>query len=120
VSRSDEQRIADILAAAAELERVVSKGREAFLRDRIRRRAAERLLEIIGEAANSLGPETTARHGAVAWRGITDFATRCTFPGIELHLFADGDHRLIDRKVRLWELMAEFLRGRGVTEDPED
>jgi pimeloyl-ACP methyl ester carboxylesterase len=28
--------------------------------------------------------------------------------------FADGDHRLLDRKERLWELMLEFLRGREI------
>jgi len=55
------------------------------------------------------------RDTTVAWRGVVDFATRCAFPGIELHLFADGDHRLTDRKERLWALMREFLRGTGVT-----
>ena len=55
---------------------------------------------------------------AVPWRGVADFATRCAFSGIELHLFADGDHRLTDRKERLWDLMAEFLRGRGLTKSP--
>jgi uncharacterized protein len=55
------------------------------------------------------------RDTTVAWRGVADFATRCAFTGIELHLFADGDHRLNDRKERLWELMVEFLQGRGVT-----
>ncbi|MFY9823125.1 MAG: alpha/beta fold hydrolase [Thermoanaerobaculia bacterium] len=54
------------------------------------------------------------RDTSVGWRNVADFATRCAFPGIELHLFADGDHRLTDRKERLWELMTEFLRGRGV------
>jgi alpha-beta hydrolase superfamily lysophospholipase len=58
------------------------------------------------------------RDTTVGWRSVADFATRCAFPGIELHLFADGDHRLTDRKERLWELMAEFLRGRGVLEQP--
>ncbi|HLX09454.1 MAG TPA: alpha/beta hydrolase [Thermoanaerobaculia bacterium] len=48
---------------------------------------------------------------AVPWRGVADFATRCPFREIELHLFADGDHRLTDRKDRLWELMLEFLHG---------
>jgi hypothetical protein len=43
-----------------------------------------------------------------------DFAARCALPGIELHLFADGDHRLTDRKERLWDLMAEFLKGRDL------
>ncbi len=54
------------------------------------------------------------RDNTVAWRGVADFATRCPFPDIELHLFGDGDHRLTDRKERLWELMREFLWGRQV------
>lgn len=53
------------------------------------------------------------RDATVPWKTVADFATRCSFPEIELHLFADGDHRLTDRKDRLWELMVEFLRGRG-------
>jgi len=51
---------------------------------------------------------------SVSWRSVADFAVRCTYEGIELHLFADGDHRLTDRKARLWELMLEFLGGRGL------
>lgn len=51
---------------------------------------------------------------SVPWQDVTDFAIRCSFPGIELHLFADGDHRLTDRKDRLWTLMLEFLRGRAL------
>jgi pimeloyl-ACP methyl ester carboxylesterase len=49
---------------------------------------------------------------SVPWRGVADFVVRCPYREIELHLFADGDHRLADRKDRLWSLMAEFLRGR--------
>ncbi len=49
---------------------------------------------------------------SVPWKDVADFATRCAYSGIDLHLFADGDHRLTDRKYRLWELMMEFLRGR--------
>lgn len=48
----------------------------------------------------------------VPWRSVAEFATRCPYREIDLHLFADGDHRLTDRKDRLWELMLEFLRGR--------
>lgn len=51
---------------------------------------------------------------SVSWRSVADFAVRCTFQEIELHLFADGDHRLTDRKERLWTLMKEFLQGRGL------
>ncbi len=51
---------------------------------------------------------------SVPWTGVLDFATRCEAPEVELHFFADGDHRLTDRKERLWALMGEFLRGRGL------
>lgn len=49
---------------------------------------------------------------SVPWKEAVDFAARCAGPEVELHLFADGDHRLTDRKDRLWTLMLEFLRGR--------
>jgi pimeloyl-ACP methyl ester carboxylesterase len=51
---------------------------------------------------------------SVPWKSVVDFAVRSVYEGIDLHLFADGDHRLTDRKARLWDLMLEFLRGRGV------
>ncbi len=51
---------------------------------------------------------------SVPWKDVADFATRCAYPGIELHFFADGDHRLTDRKDRLWQLMLEFLRGKSL------
>jgi pimeloyl-ACP methyl ester carboxylesterase len=54
------------------------------------------------------------RDTSVSWRSVADFAVRCTFEDIELHLFADGDHRLTDRKKRLWEIMMEFLCGKGL------
>lgn len=50
----------------------------------------------------------------VPWREVVNFATGTATKEIELHLFADGDHRLTDRKDRLWELMLGFLRGRGL------
>lgn len=51
---------------------------------------------------------------SVEWREVAEFVVRCACPTIELHLFADGDHRLVDRKERLWALMREFLTGRGL------
>jgi pimeloyl-ACP methyl ester carboxylesterase len=47
----------------------------------------------------------------VSWKSVLDFTSRCAFQEIELHPFADGDHRLTDRKERLWGLMVEFLKG---------
>lgn len=51
------------------------------------------------------------RDATVSWRSVVDFAARCTGDRVDLHLFADGDHRLTDRKERLWQLMVEFLQG---------
>ena len=70
MSRSDEQRLADILDAADELAAVVARGHDAFVADAILRRAAERLLEIIGEAANALSDETTGRFPEIGWRDL--------------------------------------------------
>ncbi len=49
----------------------------------------------------------------VAWRDVLDLSVNCRAP-VELHLFSDGDHRLVDRKRHLWDLMIGFLRARGV------
>ena len=70
MSRSDERRLADILDAADELAAVVARGRDAFIADAILRRATERLLEIIGEAANALSDETTGRFPEIEWRDL--------------------------------------------------
>ncbi len=50
----------------------------------------------------------------VDWRAVAAFAEACAPAGTELHLFAEGDHRLIDRKEQLWRLMFDFLRSRGL------
>lgn len=70
MSRSDSQRVADILDAAEELAVVVATDRDTFLADPIRRRAAERLLEIIGESVNALSDQTTDRYPTIPWRDI--------------------------------------------------
>jgi uncharacterized protein with HEPN domain len=70
LSRSDEERVADILEAADELALVIEVGREAFARSLLHRRAAERLLEIIGEATTALTDEFKASHPEVAWRDV--------------------------------------------------
>jgi pimeloyl-ACP methyl ester carboxylesterase len=51
---------------------------------------------------------------SVSWKSVAHFATCCTFQEIEIHLFADGDHRMTDRKRRLWALMMDFLLGRAL------
>ena len=51
---------------------------------------------------------------SVPWRQVVEFTTRAAGEAIELHLFADGDHRLLDRLPRLWDLTEEFLIARGL------
>ena len=86
MTRADELRIADIAEAAEELAEVVRVGRQAFLDSAIRLRAAERLLEIIGEAASNLSEQTesgmstsrgeTSPGCASSWLTITSASTR--------------------------------------------
>ncbi len=70
MTRTDGQRIADIRESCAELALIVSHGRDDFDKDAILRRAAERLLEIIGEAANALADETRRQYPEVPWSDI--------------------------------------------------
>ncbi len=70
MSRSDAQRIADILDAASELTEIVERGEAKFLSDHILQRAAERLLEIIGEAATTLSAATIEATPDVPWNDI--------------------------------------------------
>ena len=84
MSRGDDLRVADILEAAQHLAELVAPGRSAFDADWTRQRAAERLLEIIGEAANALSDEFTERHSDVSWRHIINLR----------HLLAHHYHRV--------------------------
>ncbi len=46
---------------------------------------------------------------SVPYADVVDFVARCRYRQIELRLYADGDHRLTDRKEDLWRGMAEWL-----------
>ena len=70
MSRSDEQRVQDILDAAGQILEVVREGRAAWDKDRLKQLAVERLLEIIGESANSLSDDFRAQYPDIAWRDI--------------------------------------------------
>jgi uncharacterized protein with HEPN domain len=70
VSRSDIERTADICDAARELADAVAVGHDEFVTTPLRVRAAERLLEIIGEASNQLSDEFRASHPDVPWSDV--------------------------------------------------
>jgi hypothetical protein len=67
VSRSDNQRVQDILDAADQILDVVNDGRGIWAKDRLRQLAVERLLEIIGESANALSDDSRPA-GAISLR----------------------------------------------------
>jgi len=67
----DAANLQDMLEAAREARDLVAETQaEAFLRDRVRMRALERMLELIGEAARRITPEFQAAHPHIEWRRI--------------------------------------------------
>ena len=72
MSRSDDLRVADILEAAGQIAELVAGGRELFDSDWTRQRATERLLEIIGEAANAISDDFKVSHPQVPWRHVVN------------------------------------------------
>ena len=78
MSRSDEERIGDILRAAELACRITAEGEQAFADDWKNVLAAERALHIIGEAASKLSDGALARYPDVPWRQIRRFRTLIT------------------------------------------
>ena len=97
MSRSDDLRVADIVEAAQQLGELVAAGRDAFDADWTRQRAAERLLEIIGEASNAMSEDFKAKHPAVSWRHIINLR----------NLLAHHYHR-VDMD-QLWTIAADNI-----------
>ena len=71
MSRNDDQRVPDILDAANELAHITAVGNDMFASSPLHIRATERLLEIIGEASNTLSDDFKDRHSDIAWRDIS-------------------------------------------------
>ena len=97
MSRSDDLRVADIVEAAQQLGELVVTGRDAFDADWTRQRAAERLLEIIGEASNTLSEGFKKEHPDVSWRHIVNLR----------HLIAHHYHR-VDMD-QLWTIATDDI-----------
>jgi uncharacterized protein with HEPN domain len=75
VSRSDNERIADILEAAGQISTVVGRGKDTWDDDWVARLAVERLLEIIGESARALSDEARASYPSVPWVDVIGLRT---------------------------------------------
>jgi uncharacterized protein with HEPN domain len=67
----DAANLHDMLEVAREARELVAEiEAQAFLRDRVRRRALERMLELIGEAARRVTPVRQAELPEIQWRRI--------------------------------------------------
>ncbi|MEI8287107.1 MAG: HepT-like ribonuclease domain-containing protein [Actinomycetes bacterium] len=75
MTRPDALRIADIVATCQELSPIRSIGYDKFSNDVLIQRAAERLIEIIGEAANRLSEETRNQFPLIPWKRIIRIRT---------------------------------------------
>lgn len=75
MSRSDDERVADIVEAAEQISIVVARGRGAWDSDRFAQLAVERLLEIVGESARPMTETARAQHPAVPWTDIIGLRT---------------------------------------------
>jgi uncharacterized protein with HEPN domain len=75
LSRSDEDRLSDILEAAGEIAALVAAGRDVWDGDRVRRLAVERLLEMVGEASRALSEECRAGYPGVPWSDVIGLRT---------------------------------------------
>ncbi len=76
MTRSQHQRIVDMLRAAERAASILDEGSEAFADDWKLLAAAERMLEIVGEAARHLDDETATQMPDVPWsrlRGMRYF-----------------------------------------------
>ena len=113
--KSDEHDTAylwDMLQAAREAHGYVARiSLERYLKDRSRRRALERTLEILGEAARRVGKSTRARHADIDWRRIIGQRN------VLAHEYGEVDDTLLYRTAR--EHLPELIRliGKRVSED---
>ena len=57
-------------AAREAMEMLGSRTEGEYLADKVLRRAVERCVELVGEAARRVSGELQAAHSEIAWRGI--------------------------------------------------
>jgi len=76
MSRSDDQRIADILEYAQKIANAVALGHSFFLTDEFVKPAVERFIEVLGEAARQLSEKRKAEYPEVNWAEIVGLRTR--------------------------------------------
>ena len=91
----DEAYLWDMLQAARDAVEILGgMDAEAFKQDKIRSRAIERTIEIIGEAARRVSPPYQAQHPEIPWRDVIGQRN------ILAHEYGQIDHDLLYKTVR--------------------
>lgn len=75
MSRSDEERIQDILEIAVSLQILVARGEEFFLEDITHQWGIERALQNIGEACTKMSDSVKVKYSDVDWKSIIGMRT---------------------------------------------
>lgn len=68
--RDDQARVADIIDACEQIVRHIGSDHDRFRTDPVIQAAAQRWLEIVGEASAGLSGSFKQAHGDVAWRDL--------------------------------------------------
>jgi uncharacterized protein with HEPN domain len=97
-----------MLMAADEIALVVARGRPAFESDVVLRRAMERSLEIIGEAAKAVSAELREAHPEVPWPAMAKIRDRLShhyhrIDPAQLWVVAETDVPALAEQLRLIE-----------------
>lgn len=70
MTRGDRHRLLDMREAVADLSMLVERGRATWEEDKFVRLAAQKLLEILGEAAKQVSDEVRSQYPDVPWRDL--------------------------------------------------
>ncbi len=97
MSRSDEHRLEDIMEAAQKLAELVEYGHNEFQDNWIHQKAAERLVEIIGEAVTQLSPELAAR-----------LPTHHVDPAKGMRIVLTHSYHRVDQEI-IWQTISEHV-----------
>lgn len=70
MTRADRHRLLDMREAVDDLSAILERGRSAWDDDKFARLAAQKLVEILGEAAKQVSDDVRARFPEVPWRDL--------------------------------------------------
>lgn len=70
MTRGDRHRLLDMQEAVVDLSTIVERGRTTWDDDKFVRLAAQKLLEILGEAAKQVSDEVRSQYPDVPWRDL--------------------------------------------------